>query len=399
MSSDVDTIMQAAGVPKRAGAGERPLDADGVLRVLRTGEFAFETGGTLPGVDIAYETWGTLDADAANAVLLLHALTGDTHVARGISDEPGWWDGFVGPGRTIDTDKYFVVAPGMVGGCNGTTGPGSAAPDGRAWGSRFPFTTIRDSVRLEERLADALGVDAWHTVIGGSMGGARALEWAATLPGRVRRCVPIAATAASTAEQIAFAQIQTQAIRLDPDFAGGDYYRAPAAGPGEATGFGEGPVAGLGIARRMAHITYRSDVEFDARFGREPQCDEQPLGSPSLDRGRYQVESYLDYQAAKLVGRFDANSYLVITEALMSHDVGRGRGGVEAALGALEGIEFFVAAVDSDRLYWPAQAEAMAAHVPNRPNVEYIRTPVGHDGFLTDVEQLSAALKRTIFAD
>ncbi|WP_189350040.1 homoserine O-acetyltransferase MetX [Zhihengliuella salsuginis] len=381
--------MEAAGAPA--------VPADGTLRVLRTGEFAFETGGVLPRMDIAYETWGTLDEDGSNAVLLLHALTGDTHVARGASGEPGWWDGFVGPGLTVDTDKYFVVAPGMVGGCNGTTGPGSAAPDGRAWGSRFPFTTIRDSVRLEARLADALGVDAWHTVLGGSMGGARALEWAVTFPERVGRCVSIASTAASTAEQIAFAQIQTRAIRLDPAFAGGDYYSAPARTPGERAGFGEGPVAGLGIARRMAHITYRSDVEFDARFGRTAQQDEEPLGSASLERGRYQVESYLDHQATKLVGRFDANAYVVITEALMSHDVGRGRGGVDAALAGLDGVEFLIAAVDSDRLYWPVQAEAMASRLPNCPPVEYIRTPIGHDGFLTDVEQLSGVLKRTVF--
>lgn len=371
---------------------------DGVLRVLSTGEFAFESGGHLGAVDIAYETWGTLNADASNAVLLLHALTGDTHVARGTSDEPGWWDGFIGPGAPVDTDRYFVVAPGMVGGCNGSTGPGSVAPDGRAWGSRFPLTTLRDAVRLEARLADALGIDVWHTVLGGSMGGARALEWAATFPERVRRCVPIATTAASTAEQIAFAQIQTHAIRLDPHFAGGDYYTAPATTPGGVAGLGEGPVAGLGIARRMAHITYRSDVEFHARFGREPQAGEDPYAALPGERGRYQIESYLDHQAGKLVGRFDANAYLIITEALMSHDVGRGRGGLEQVLGSLGHIDFLVAAVDSDRLYWPSQSENMA-RLLGVGEVEYIRTPIGHDGFLTDAHQLAEALERRIFTD
>ncbi|WP_196837071.1 homoserine O-acetyltransferase MetX [Zhihengliuella flava] len=369
-----------------------------MLRVLSTGPYTFDAGGQLDAVDIAFETWGTLNAQASNAVLLLHALTGDPHVARGSSEEAGWWDGFVGPGAPIDTDRYFVVAPGMVGGCNGSTGPGSAAPDGRAYGSRFPLTTLRDAVRLEARLADALGVDVWHTVLGGSMGGARALEWAATFPERVQRCVPIATTAASTAEQIAFAQIQTQAIRLDPRFDGGDYYSAPATAPGGVAGLGEGPVAGLGIARRMAHITYRSDVEFHARFGRQAQAGEDPYAALPGERGRYQIESYLDHQAGKLVGRFDANAYLIITEALMSHDVGRGRGGLARVLGSLGHIQFLVAAVDSDRLYWPAQSEEMARLLGAGP-VEYITTPIGHDGFLTDAQQLAGALRRRIFTD
>ncbi|MFB0835311.1 homoserine O-acetyltransferase MetX [Arthrobacter halodurans] len=374
---DFGTASQRLTRTDAAGPGR-----DGVLRTLRTGPFRFETGGSLPFLDVGYETWGRLDADASNAVLLHHALTGDTHVARGEGAEPGWWDGFVGPGRTIDTDRFFVVAANMVGGCYGTTGPSSPDPDGRPWGSRFPFTTVRDSVRAEARLADALGIDRWHTVLGGSLGGARALEWAAEYPDRVARCVVVAATAASSAEQIAFARIQTEAIRLDPDFAGGDYY---AAGPG--------PVAGLGLARRLAHITYRSEPELDVRFGRSPQGSELPLGSATFDRGRYQVESYLDHQASKLVGRFDANSYLALTEALMSHDVGRGRGGVRSALGRLAGVRFMVAAVDSDRLYWPEQSERLARSLPGRTAVRYITSPIGHDGFLTDIGQLDAELR------
>ncbi|MGJ9401715.1 homoserine O-acetyltransferase MetX [Arthrobacter sp. KK5.5] len=352
---------------------------------MRTGAFDFETGGWLPELVIGYETWGRLNADASNAVLLQHALTGDPHVARGDSDEPGWWDGFVGPGKTLDTDRYFVVAANMVGGCNGTSGPSSPDPDGAPWGSRFPFTTVRDSVRAEARLADALGVARWHSVIGGSLGGARALEWAAEFPGRVGACVVIAAAAEASAEQIAFAQAQTAAIRLDPHFAGGDYYG------------GTAPVAGLGLARRIAHITYRSEPELDVRFGRRPQPGEEPLGSATMERGRYQVESYLDHQAAKLSGRFDANSYLVLTESLMSHDVGRGRGGVDAALAGLGSVEFVVAAVDSDRLYWPAQSERLAAALPGRPAVRYIASPLGHDGFLTDIEQLDGGLRGSLY--
>lgn len=359
--------------------------ADGILQHFNTGAYTFETGGTLPQVVLGYETWGTLNKDASNAVFVAHALTGDSHVARGSSSEPGWWDGFVGPGKTVDTDRYFVVAVNMVGGCSGSTGPASPDPSGKAWGSRFPFTTIKDSVRLEARLADSLGIAAWHTVLGGSLGGARALEWAVEFPERVRNCVVVAATAESSAEQIAFAQAQTAVIRLDPDFAGGDYYRNDRV-----------PSAGLGIARRIAHITYRTAAELDVRFGRAPQGAEEPVAGSWQGRGRYQVESYLDHQADKLVSRFDANSYVVLTEALMSHDIGRGHGSVAAALARLGGVKFLVGAVDSDRLYWPVQSELLAKTLPNPCQVHYITSPIGHDGFLTEIAQLSDALEREI---
>lgn len=356
---------------------------DGILRALSTGAYTFETGGYLPEVVIGYETWGTLDADASNAVLIQHALTGDSHVSSGDSEEAGWWEGFVGPGKTVDTDRYFVVCVNMLGGCYGSSGPSTPDPQGVPWGSRFPFTTIKDSVRIEARLADELGIEVWHTVLGGSMGGARALEWAVEFPQRVKQAVVVAATTASSAEQIAFAQAQSAAIRLDPAFADGDYYGSDV----------PGPVAGLGLARRIAHITYRSEPEMEVRFGRTPQHGEEPLASPVLGRGRYQVESYLDHQASKLVSRFDANSYLVLTEALMSHDVGRGYGSVQAALARTAGVRFLIAAVDSDRLYWPEQSERMAALLPEPVQVAYITSPIGHDGFLTDIDQLSPVLE------
>jgi homoserine O-acetyltransferase len=360
---------------------------DGILRRMPVGALELESGGYLPEVVLGFETWGTLNADASNAVLIQHALTGSTHVARGYSDEDGWWDDLVGPGATIDTERYFVVAANMIGGCYGSTGPSSPAPDGTPWGSRFPFVTIRDSVRAEARLADALGIRRWHTVLGGSMGGARALEWAATFPERTARCAVLACGAASTAEQIAFAQAQVAAIRLDPHFAGGDYYGGPA------------PEAGLGIARRIAHINYRSEPELEYRFGRKPQAEEQPYGgiTPS-SRGRYAVESYLDYQADKLVARFDANSYILLTEALISHDVARGRGSLEEALGGLTDTQFFVAAVDSDRLYFPEQSRQLAEALPGAVKVHTIETPLGHDGFLTDIHQLHGALTEAFFA-
>ena len=360
---------------------------DGVLRHARIGSMHLETGGYLPSVTLAYETWGSLNADGGNAVLVAHALTGSTHVARGSSQEDGWWDALVGPGKTVDTDRYFVVSINMLGGCYGSTGPSSPDEQGLPWGSRFPFVTVRDSVRAEARLADQLGIRAWHTVLGGSLGGARALEWAATEPGRVQRCAVIACTAASSAEQIAFGQAQLEAIRLDPDFNGGDYYN------------GRAPLAGLGLARRIAHITYRSEAELEHRFGNDAQLKEDPLGSVlSAKRGRYAVESYLDHQASKLGSRFDANSYLLLTEALMSHDVARGRGSVRQALANAE-AEFFIAAVDSDRLYLPQHSFELAAALPGQTDVHMISAPIGHDGFLTEIEQIGVPLRERFFGE
>lgn len=353
----------------------------GIVRHASIGALELEGGGYLPDVTLAYETWGTLNADGSNAILIEHALTGSTHVTRGDSDEEGWWEQLAGPGAPVDTDKFFVVSINIVGGCYGSTGPSSAAPDGNPWGSRFPLITLRDSTVAEARLADQLGIPSWYAVLGGSMGGARALEWAITYPERVQRCAVIAVGAASTAEQIAFAQAQTLAIRQDPNFNGGDYYNGPF------------PEEGLALARRIAHITYRSAAELDFRFGREPQAPEAPLqGEVLAARGRYQVESYLDHQGNKLVRRFDANSYIAITEALMSHDVCRGRGTLTEAL-ARSNARFFIAAVDSDRLYFPAQSRELARALPGDVDVHLIEAPIGHDGFLTEIGQLGTQLR------
>ncbi|WP_440101667.1 homoserine O-acetyltransferase MetX [Glutamicibacter mishrai] len=360
---------------------------DGMMRRSAVGEHHFEFGGYLPQVELAYESWGTLDDDRSNAVLVMHALTGDAHVAQGDAHSAGWWDGFVGPGATIDTDKYFVLAVNMVGGCNGSTGPSSLDEHGVPYGSRFPFVTIKDSVRLEARLAQLLGITSWHAVIGGSMGGARALEYAVEFPEQVKNLVVMASCAQATAEQIAFAQVQTQSIRLDPNFNGGDYYSN-----------GARPDAGLGLARRLAHITYRSAAELEARFGRTAQPGEQPTGQLDGPRGRYQVESYLDHQATKLVNRFDANSYLVLTEALMSHDVARGYESLQVALARLDKVNVVVAAVNSDRLYFPEQSEMLAANLATPTSVHYIDSPIGHDGFLTDASQLDGVLRSRVFS-
>ncbi len=359
---------------------------DGTVRYLPIGELRLESGTRLPGVVLAYETWGTLNADGSNAVLIEHALTGDTHVTRGASSEPGWWEQLAGPGAPVDTGRFFVVSVNILGGCYGSTGPSTPAPDGRPWGSRFPLVTLRDTTAAEARLADALGIRSWYAVLGGSLGGARALEWALCYPERVRRCAVISVGARSTAEQIAFAQAQTLAIKQDPHFNGGDYYGGPP------------PEAGLALARRIAHITYRSAAELDDRFGRNTQAAESPRAAgPAAGRGRYQVESYLDHQGAKLVRRFDANSYIAITESLMSHDVCRGRGTLEQAL-ARASAEFLIAAVDSDRLYFPAQSRELAAALPGRADVHMIAAPIGHDGFLTEIGQLSGPLRASFLA-
>lgn len=340
----------------------------------------------LPDVQVSYESWGTPrtgpDGTVENAVLVLHALTGDSHVvgpAGPAHPSPGWWGGVVGEGLALDTRRWFVVAPNVLGGCQGTTGPGSAAPDGRAWGSRFPRISIRDQVAVETLLADRLGVRRWAMVAGGSMGGMRALEWAVGHPDRVGSLAVLASTAVASGDQIAWCAPQLAAITSDPGWYGGDYYDRP----------GPGPVDGLGVARRIAHVTYRSRWEMDTRFGRDPQ----PGEDPDTD-GRYAVESYLDHQAGKLAGRFDAGSYVTLTRSMNSHDVGRGRGGTAAALATVS-ARTTVVAVDSDRLYPPEQQEHVAEHVPGA-RLELVTSRYGHDGFLVETEAVAAVLAQTL---
>jgi homoserine O-acetyltransferase len=350
----------------------RPGDPVGRRRFARIGPLRCEAGALLPDVTVAYETWGTLAEDGSNAVLVLHALTGDSHVAGPAGPghpTPGWWDGLIGPGRPLDTDRWFVVAPNVLGGCQGSTGPSSYDADRRPWGSRFPRVTVRDQVAAELALAGQLGIRRWAGVVGGSMGGMRALEWAVGHPDRVGGLVALATTAAASAEQIAWCSVQLAAIRSDPGWRGGDYYDATP---------GAGPHAGLGIARRLAHVTYRSEAELAARFGREPQQGEDPATG-----GRYAVESYLDHHADKLAHRFDAGSYVVLTESMNSHDVGRGRGGVAAALARVS-APTLVIGIDSDRLYPLHQQAELASLIPTAGPLQVVTSDHGHDGFLTE---------------
>ena len=344
-------------------AGDRRfLDLPGPLRP--------ERGGLLPGVRVAYETWGTLDEDGGNAVLVEHALTGDSHVVGPPGPghpTGGWWDGLIGPGRALDTDRFFVVCANVLGGCQGTTGPSSRAPDDGPWGSRFPEVTVGDQVRVEAALADALGIGRWACVVGGSMGGMRALEWAVALPDRVATLFFLASGAVATADQIGTQTTQQTAIRSDPHWAGGNY------------AMHDPPLAGLGIARRIAHLTYRSALELDERFGTAVQDD-----------GRFAVASYLDHHADKLSGRFDAGSYVLLTETMNSWDVGRGRGGVAAALARVT-ARALVAGVDSDRLY-PLELQQQVADGLGVP-LRVISSPYGHDGFLIEVDAVGELLR------
>jgi homoserine O-acetyltransferase len=339
-----------------------------------SGPLPLEAGGLLGEVTVAYETWGGLDAGATNAVLVLHALSLDSHATGPAGPghvEAGWWDGLIGPGAPIDTDRYFVVCPNVLGGCSGTTGPASPAPDGAPYGSRFPLVTVRDQVAVEAALADHLGIRTWAAVVGGSMGGMRALEWCVGHPDRVRRAVVLAVGAAASAEQIALCSLQIRAIRSDPAFAGGDYYLS-----------GTRPVDGLALARGLGQVSYRTERELADRFGRAAQAQEDPLKG-----GRFAVESYLQHQGEKLVRRFDPNSYIVLSEAMNQHDVGRGRGGSAQALAGVR-ADVSVAGITSDRLYPFSLQEEIAQLLPGDHPVTAIESVSGHDGFLLEMDQV-----------
>jgi homoserine O-acetyltransferase len=344
--------------------------------------FALESGESLASVTVAFETWGQLNYCNTNAVLVLHALSGDSHAEGGTGPghvSPGWWDALIGPGKPIDTDRYFVVCPNVLGGCQGTTGPSSLDADNALYGSRFPVITIRDQVAVEAALADELGIETWAAVIGGSMGAMRALEWSVGYPNRVERAVVLAVSAAASAEQIALCSLQVRAIKSDPAFANGDYYAS-----------GTTPSTGLSIARGLGQLSYRTEQEFDVRFAREVQDDEAPLRG-----GRYAVESYLEYQGTKLTRRFDANTYVVLSEAMNHHDVGRGRGGVAEALGTVR-ARVTVAGIASDRLYPVHQQFEIARLLPGDDEVHVIESEFGHDGFLLETEAVGAIVRSAL---
>jgi homoserine O-acetyltransferase len=341
-----------------------------------------EAGGHLDEVTVAYETWGTLNPRTTNAVLVLHALSGDSHVSGPVEPghlTPGWWGPIVGPGAPIDTSRYFVVCPNVLGGCQGTTGPSSWAGDGRPYGSRFPVVTVKDQVTVERALASELGIGTWYAVTGGSMGGMRAMQWAVDFPDEVERVIAISTGVAASAEQIALCWLQSQAIRLDPHFRGGDYYDAE-----------HGPSAGLAIARGIGHLSYRSEVELQQRFANNPQNDDHPLRG-----GHYAVRSYLEHHGKKMTGRFDANSYLVLSEAMNHYDLGRGYGGAQAALSRVR-ARVTVAGISSDRLYPLRLQWELAKLLGGAGDVHVVESVIGHDGFLVEHEGIGKVIREAL---
>jgi homoserine O-acetyltransferase len=380
---------QLVGKPKATGAW-RDGDPAGERLFANLGSIILESGKEIQQVKLAYESWGTLNKDGSNAVLVLHALTGDSHAVGNSSKEhptQGWWSELIGPGLTLDTNKYFVVAPNILGGCQGSTGPSSLDKTGREYGSRFPYLTIRDQVQAQVALSDYLKVDSWHAIIGGSMGGMHVLEWAIAHPARVKRIAVIAAPAVTSADQIALNSVQIEAIRSDPNFAKGNYYDAKA---------GLGPHAGLALARRMALLNYRSPSELNERFDRTWQSDINPLG----DGGRFAVVSYLDFHGNKFTRRFDANSYITLLEAMNSHDVGRGRKSAKAALNKIK-AKTLVIGIDSDRLFPIENQRFIAENITSDlvgGKLHAIKSSFGHDGFLIEFKKVGPLLAKLLRA-
>lgn len=354
-----------------------PASADSVT--LPIGDFTTEAGVPVPGAELRLFAWyeGPVEETVLRPVILVeHALTADGNAAE-------WWAGMIGPGLALDTTRYLVLCANCLGGCQGSTGPSSTHPDGGYWGSRFPALSIRDLVTAEKQLlVDVLGVDRIRGVIGASMGGARVLEWTFMFPEVVEAALPIAVSARAAAWQIGIQSAQIRFITADPCWQDGDYH-----------GSGHIPSHGLGQARRIAHLTYRGELELDERFSTEPQPGEDPYGPYPSPTERFAVESYLDRQAEKLQARFDAGSYVILTDALNRHDVGRGRGGMNAVLGSSQ-VPTMVAGVDTDILYPYHQQEHLSRNLGDFIGLSKITSPTGHDGFLTETRQLTIVLDK-----
>ncbi len=349
-------------------------------QVTFTDTLHLRSGGKLEGFTLAYETYGTLNPERSNAILICHALSGDSHVAGYYTDDPeerpGWWDDAVGPGKMFDTDHFFVICSNVLGGCRGSSGPSSPAPDGKPFGLRFPVVTVADMVKAQTWLLDHLGIETLFAAAGGSMGGMQALQWAVDTPERVRNVLFIASTPVSSAQNIAFNEIGRQAIYADPNWKRGDYYE------------GKRPDAGLAVARMIGHITYMSEFSLEEKFGRRLQDRAELAYSFETD---FAVESYLHYQGFKFTERFDANSYLYITKALDYYDVSTGFASIKDAL-ARTRANFLVISFSSDWLY--TRDQALDLVLPLRElgrHVEYhhVEASFGHDSFLVEVETMT----------
>jgi homoserine O-acetyltransferase/O-succinyltransferase len=339
-----------------------------------------DSGGRLDHVEVAYETWGTLDADGSNAVFVCHALTGDSH-ATGTPEAPGWWETMIGPGRPVDTERFFVVCPNLLGGCRGTTGPTSVDPaTGSAYGLDFPLLTVRDFVTVHRRLARHLGVGRVLAAIGGSLGGMQALQWALDAPDEVARVVAIAASSRLSAQNIAFSAVARSAIMRDPGFADGRYAD------------GSGPRTGLAIARMMAHITYLSEQAMAQKFGRRFQDSDEPRHRFGVD---FAVESYLEHQGESFLDRFDALSYLYLTRSLDYFDCFAEPDATATLAAAADPTRFLVVSFDSDWRFATSHSrrivrELEQARVP--VSFREVSAPHGHDSFLLDDDDYLATV-------
>src|SRR6478672_13512651 len=349
-------------------------------RAVQFDSISLDNGATLAPVDVAYETYGELNEKKNNAILILHAFSGDAHAA-GISHEtgkPGWWDNMIGPGKAFDTSKYFVICSNILGGCRGTTGPSSINPaTGCPYAMSFPVITIGDMVRLQKMLIDSFGIERLLSVSGGSMGGMQALEWAAAYPESVVSAIPVATTTRHSAQQIAFNEVGRQAIMADPDFHEGNYYDK------------QPPARGLSVARMVGHITYMSDDSMREKFGRRLRGKENFSFGFDVD---FEVESYLRYRGSEFVSRFDANSYLYITKAMDYFDLTGGNASVAAALEVAR-ARFLIISFSSDWLYPSYQSQEMVRALRSRNrDVAYVelQSNYGHDSFLVDVAEQSA---------
>lgn len=366
------------------GAGANSLPARSGLKSQRIGLFEPELGGHLDDVHLAYETWGEPNASKTNTVLIVHALTGDSRAAGGPTAEHrrgGWWSEVVGPGKPIDTDEYFVICSNVLGGCSGSTGPASVdSATGRPYGMRFPTVTIRDMVRAQKRLLGELGIEGLALVIGGSIGGQQALEWAVEFPDFAEKVAVVAATSYLGSQGIGMSEIGRRAITADPNWQNGDYY-----------GTDKTPDNGLALARMAGMMTYQSAAGQWERFGRTPAARGQHIENPG---GTFDVECYLQYQGSDLARRFDANSYLYLLRAMDLYDAGAGYGSLEEAYSRVEAEVLFVG-IPSDWLFPADEVKATARCMRDAgASVHYteINTNSGHDAFLKDWDELRAAI-------
>ncbi len=389
MTDDVEVLPSAESARRHLAPGDVGIVAP--KDFVCPHPFTFKSGQVIPGFTLRYETYGQLNATRDNAIVICHALSGDHHCAGWHSPDdkkPGWWNNLIGPGKAVDTRRYFVVCANVLGGCQGSTGPSSINPEtGQPYGIRFPFVTIRDMARAQKLVLDHLGIAKVHAIIGGSMGGMIAMLSAIEFPGFIRRVLAMATTGRESAQAIAFNEVGRQAIMQDPAWNHGDY-------PKEG-----GPRVGLAIARMMAHITYVTDASMDRKFGRRKK-DGAHADAYTFDV-QFEVEGYLRHQGQSFINRFDANSYLYITRAIDQFDLAHAYGSLEQAFAPVD-AEALIVGFTSDWLFPPDQNRALALallRAGKRGSYAELSTDLGHDSFLLESEELYALVRAFLERD